>query len=438
MTQLTEDEQVRVALRLVTSPVVSSPDLLLEVRHRIRRTSVRRRVQRFGVGGFAIAMMAMTAVMLNAGVTMTATGPGLAAAANHVLLSGPTGGDLAADTGFTTQVMSTWTAWQQGGANGHYDDGTQLTEQMHLAWAGTTPAGDAAIGVQATVQTGLAVTYFLAGSAGAVTVQGTGPIRTPGRTLGGVIIGTERKVLLSLDVGQPMEYASSRSVAPDGHVSWRFASVHYRDGAAIIAVPTGPKAHEMRFQRVGLASDEDQVYVLNQPVSPYESDDRRLAWNGVFSVNEGLPTPSFDSLERRFNDALYAAGYTDPGQGAEMESGWYAYGRLTDSTEMITGEYQLDDVSRVFAVLLVPGGSPVVVFGGVVNREVDLPVKVRLPDGRGWVVVRADTTITWRIAGPGIQDTGVGHDAALLPGGHELQLRLDTGGTAPKQVSLPA
>jgi hypothetical protein len=451
MSQLTEDDQVRVVLRLAVSPVESPSTLLPEVHCRIRRVTIRRRVRRLTATGGAFAVLAISFVVFHGFGASRQPATGLSAS-EQALLARPTGGDLAGNAAYRSNVLATWTAWVNGPAEVTYQDGSSghLTAQRNVAWIGRTPVGPAAIAVQelqppptpteqqgTPAGPGLYVTYLAADTNGAWAVVAGGTVGVERQTLGGVLLGPTYSVLLSLDIGQPMEYATGQASGASGQVTYQ--PVVYTNGAATIQLPAGaaPEQATLRLAAGSKAATES-VYVGNQPARTRAGVPP--PWYGIYQLTPGVRVPSRAELSARFSDALRTfpqtlGGATTPNLG--RESSWYAYGRLPGGTEVLAGQYRQDDgVTRTYVVLLDRGRDPAVIYGGVATPKRVLPVAVRLPAGRGWVLVRPGARLNWWSTDPARLFGGAARDAALVPGSASLVVRVEPDGAAAKQVTL--
>jgi hypothetical protein len=423
------EEQVRDTLQQVTAPIRPVSTLLPDVRHRIRRTRTRRRVAQTGVT-LAILAMAVSAFTLrptaDGGSPVTEASGATGTMIDSYLMTRPTGGDLRGDQQMIASVMSTWQA---------YGSTRDLTGPQHLAWVGTTPVGQAAIGIQPASPSTLEVTYFLAYQDAPLKVAGGGPVSSTGQTFGAVLLGADQPadqpVVLSFDTGQGMEYSTGRTFGPDGRIYRDYDPVDYNDGAAVITLESVAQAREFKMRRTGVSSYQQQVYVANIPPSPHQDADARTLWGGDLPLTPDVGQPPevgtrlYDQQRQRFNTALYDAGYAEDLPSGESD--WYAYATLPGGTELIAAEYQVDAVSRTYAVLFQAGSEPRVVYGQRVDRNAPLQVCIKLPDRLGWVAVELGATLNW----PG----GSAKDAALLPADTPAVTVTEDGGS-PHEIPL--
>jgi hypothetical protein len=447
---LTEDEQVRVTLRMAVDPVRSSPTLLPEVHRRIRRTTVNRRIRRVTGAGLTIGVLAVTVVVLRPGhVAQAPAANSPLPAAYQAVLDRPTGGDLAA-TEQPRMVLSTYATWVTGPASMTYQDGPggRLAGEPAVAWVGTTPAGFAAITVQELQPpsvtftqsqpsaAGVYVTYLDRSTAGEWQVAADGTIGFGFDDLGAAVIGPDSTVLFALDTGRPMEYATTATITPTGFTERSYRDVRFSDGAAVIPLPAGTELDEVAVQTKDRSVN---TFVTHRAGTAPGKPNTMLPWRGSYQLTPGIMAPPVDVLLTRFENALRLAGYADPNGRNLGVSGWMGYGRRADGIEILVGEYELDDgVARTYAVI-VDGAHVSVAYGGKSSATAVLPVQVRLPDSLGWVLMCRGAVLAWRPVSPTIgQPVGSRREAALVPAGVALHVVVTPVGSESRQLTLPA
>jgi len=282
---------------------------------------------------------------------------------------------------------------------------------------------------------GLYVTY-IGSYPGGMQVAGDGTVGAEQRSLGGALVGPKQDVLVSFDFGEQMSYSSDGVIDHNGHIVRSFHSVRYTDGAAVIQLPAGVDANWVTLRS---ADVNRYFYVTHQP-GGRPTGNELLPWEGVYPLTANGSLPDQDALRRRFEDVLRRADYTDPNLSDFGLGHWYAYGKLPDGTEIIAGQYELafDNIPRTYVLVIAPGKAAQVVFGGVADRSAPLPVQVRLPGHRGWVVVRVGAALSWRPPyAPVTVRPDSAQDAALLPANSTV-VEVTSGGREPRQVTLPA
>jgi hypothetical protein len=393
-------------------------------------------------------------------------------------LTQPTRGDLAGDQAF---VDSAARAWRDGlqrswnGIRGIYDD---LRGQPHVYWAGTTPAGPAAVVLQQAYlhprpdlnldqvnspQTlvGLVATDPVDGVLKLVYDQypesGTGP---PGYFQ----FGPSDRTILVVDRGTPLFFSPAPLRAEDGQVRRDWQQMAITDGVAVAQLPEGGNAADARVVARATAPGPDENAVdapgiLHlEPSSRYleyafrraggfptevpggGTSLRRLQWydEPALDMRVGRPfqlsipaQPQLDWMRKVEDSGLLGSGFSGGGLGA-----WFVRAGLNDGRVALVSELQLgNDPSQIYAVLLKPDGSvDRVIAGGVVDPVSPLPVRLRMPDRQGWVVADYGAALSYRTA-PNAAWQDAGYNAALLPD-DVTEVRVTRHGT-PTPVALP-
>jgi hypothetical protein len=339
------------------------------------------------------------------------------------LLDRPTQGDLAGDAAYRTKVLNLWDRQARNFSRGLGDD---RRGEPHLAWAGTTPAGPAAVVVQlaylheheqlniysANRFSTLIGYYGVAGDGRPELVDYDFWDTDHGSTVGvgAWFVDPEHAVLAVRDVGFPVGWGAQWDYRADGERELLLKELTFRDGAAVVALPSGV--------------DRTRVMVSRMPFRPYRND------NWVQIAGQQFPEEKGRELDWP-NLQLAGTGpirVADPGQvfRAVLESrtfgvrtgdggsNWLATGRLDDGRDVLVGDVTLeDDPSHSYAVLVSPDGEETVVHGGAVDPQAPAPIMIRLPDRAGWVIARAETALSWRTGAGSWHDAGTG--AALVP-----------------------
>jgi hypothetical protein len=377
-------------------------------------------------------------------------------------LTRPTGGDLAGDRTFLNDATS---AWRQG-LTDHL--AANLRGQPHVYWAGTTPAGRAAVVTQRFFQASgglppgdpdrdaLAIGLVAIDPADGklkVVCASYEPYRNPAFGFGQFQFGPGERTILVVVQDSPVWFSPAPITGPDGRVTRDWQPMRDADGVAVATQPDGANPFDARViaSRTRPAADElshagiesgrevagmlwldssttylkyEKPGVTTRPAVP--EVDRRLPWNtddakqmrvGDTSVSPP-PTKPGDYPMSTFVEGLQRAGMTDFGWKHSGAGGWSVVAGLADGRIAIVGEYAEDDhPSRVYAVLLNRDGS---FKGAVAGDQVDpsamLPVRLRLPDGQGWIVASYGGKLTYRVGADG-QWQDAGFNAALLPDG---------------------
>ncbi|WP_433292809.1 hypothetical protein ACQP2F_28985 [Actinoplanes sp. CA-030573] len=388
------DTDIHVALERATEHLSPPPDLLERVRAGGRRRVVRRRAVLFGGLGAAVAA-AGSPLALGRGRGGEVADP-------------VTRGDLAGDRQFLQEARA---AWSRGA------DAFETRSRPHVLWAGTTPAGPAAlISQRATVETApqdlLGWVEPVAGGG----LRGTGSVRLmpPGKVEpGAILIGERRDVLVVADLGQPVDLSADYSFDEDGKVRRTYSRV---------------------------SSGADWVFVRR--VAP-QAENVRIAMIRA-GLGEGIPLDNFgdvvhektnqvpELLDRRLPGATgpweMPGGYDDLfGYHAQTGLGaWQISGATPDGRQFTVRTLPLEDTVRAFWFL----GGPEPHYAGLMRDGV---VRVRLPGQQGVVVAVLNATLRYRTRGAWIPVS----DVALLPdAATELEVR-PRGGGDPRTVPLP-
>jgi len=433
-----------------------------------RRRRARRQVA--VVAGIAVA----TAI---AGVATTAVWPAPSSeqsAAADPRMRQATRGDLAGDRRLLADVTSAWldgieVSYRAG--SGLFDD---LRGAPHVYWAGTTPAGAAAVVLQeahlpSEAQRGERRVKSPQTLVGLVAIDPKdGRLKLVGDQFqgydaappGAFRFGPGDRTVLVVDVGEPLYYSDAARTAPDGTSVREWRRLPVVEGVAVVraagadpadarvaAGDRAPAPHadpgdllrlvpaseylswgERRSQTGGALRGGGFEYYVHEP--------HTLPWKdaGVLRIGTNPRVPRFPS---EFEQVLEDAKAIDVGLRYSGSGGWVVAARLPDGRTAWVGELQQErDASRLFALVMRPDGSVgTVVPGDTVRPEDAIPVRMRMPDGQGWVVAAYGAELSYRTAPDG-RWRAAGRDAALLPDG-AVAVRVDRDGRAPAEADLP-
>ncbi len=433
------EEDLRAALRAYTAEV-SSPDLTGAVRRGAARRRLRRRLTLVAAPVVTVAVLATAVVLvplLTYSAPDTATATTSLSAADRDLLTRPTGGDLAADSGYLAAVAQAWT--RSHGASINEDRGifNHMIGAPHVVWAGTTEVGRAAVVVQMSdlrdhdnvqlTREGVAVLWGFVGPGrdGAPKVVADGYPVPGAPDLEGAWIDPGRTVVLLIDRGNDGEEVSwGLTYARDQKVARRWLPVRWDDGAAVLTAPAGtvPTQARLRFRNgnaeIGNTADDPYPTGLGQVDNRQQwqvpdnwatfpvGADPAQAWAGTLPDGYGA--------EKVFEGDLtgwYPTNWPDVQQVGN--SLWYVVGSTPDGRRLVAGELALDqDQPRVYASVRGPGSAARIVSGPTYPGQ-PVPIRLELPDGQGRLVAAKGKTFAW-------VEGGVPHtarDAALLPAG---------------------
>jgi hypothetical protein len=407
-----------------TADLHPSPSLLQAARTGGRRRLRRRRT--------SLALLTASAIGAVTVVATATVAPDRAAVRyDGTVFDGTTHGDLAGDTPYLAKVVDVWDHSHATSANhgrGIFDD---LRGEPRVVWAGTTPAGPAAVVAQDSnlhehddIQLDHEGIHQLLGFVGPgangapALVADTYP--APG-TEDDIAwyVDRARTVIAALDTSsKPLGVSWSWEYHRDGSVGRTYTPMVTHEGLGLLSLPKGLDGRgTVRVGLMPVTGYPDLRGVLGG--APSGDPDHRLGWFGgggavghtQFRMTSGW-SPTDEQLGQQLEGALdrkqsggdaFSTGYT----------GWYAYGVLPDGRHVVAGERQLEtDPSHVYAVIGA-GADAVVVPGGAVDVQAVLPVAIHLPDGQGWLVAQNHALLDWR-AGSGAW-VAQGSGAALLP-----------------------
>jgi hypothetical protein len=434
----TLEEDLRTALRSWTAGVTSPPELPAAVRRGAGRRQRRRRIALVAVPVAVVAVLA-AAVLVAPRLTYTppdvATATSSLTAADRSLLAGPTGGDLADDTGYVQAVQRAWVASHHESLNADRGIFDHMLGVPTVVWAGTTPAGRAAFVVQLAdlrehdnvqlTREGVALLWGFVGPGrdGAPTVVADGYPVPGAPSVEGAFVGRDRRVLLVADRGYEQEQVSWQlDYGADGRVGRSWTPVPFRGGVALLTAPAGadPAAARLRYRGGYADIGNTQDDPLGAAASPA---DRRLQWQGaerrpVWAVGPDPALAWKGTLPDDFGAEQWLAGILDkrqpslwPDVSMVGSSLWYAVGRTPDGSALVAGEKTFDaDPSHVYAALRRDGGTPRVV-GAPTHPDQAVPVRLALPDGQGTLLAAKGRTFTWVEGGTGRS----ARDAVLVP-----------------------
>lgn len=456
MTTDNDTDVVRRALRDATDDLAPGPDVLSRARHGGRRRQLRRRTALAGVAGVAVlAVLAAGAQLTRWPDRGPVTIPSSDVGDN--LLTGPTGGDLAGDADYLSAATL---AFRHGHRNPDPNGQVQppvvfrhLVGSPHVAWAGTTPAGRAAIVAQATEVTDrsalgtedanlygrhVVLAFVAQGRDGTPAVLANEVLLTPTAdtyNTSALRFGPDRSTLLVADLSRPVWYSTKRGYGPNG-VRRNWTAVPFQGNAAVLTVrPGSDPATELVSAATPPVTDgqAEPVLVAGTP-DPGTQPDNTLGWGGppYYSsgkgsrdqVSLGLPlTAGAHELrgwgtardpETFFDQALRDSPYYDAnGFPAVGRRPWLAYAAPSKDVRVVGSEVQYGtDPSQIYAAVLA-GGKTQIVWGGPAYRAATLPVHLRLPDNLGWLVAAYRANLSYRTATGTWQRAGT--TAALLP-----------------------
>jgi hypothetical protein len=414
------ETELRVALIRATEEIQVSPSLLADVRAGGRSRLIRRRTV-LGAG-LAVATATVGGAVATRFVGRDPTPP-----VASPWFDDPTRGSRAGDKAYLTAVILAW----QREIGPKIRDGNLVTGPPHVVWAGDTPVGPAAVVTHRfrnpSGDPGLMgfIGPDADGRPGPIALGGIGPARSTG-----FLVGERHEVLVMLDTGDRVTYSTGRTYEPDGRITRRFQPLVFSDGAAVVRVPPqrprltlavlrelpdggapvrrGPSEHPLANVHDDLRRQQDTATASGQA----------LDWSATFLPLAGAGAWPSDrealraKLEEKDTPALNP--YRDMVLTVSANpSPWYCYGTTPDGRLLSVREIQYDtDPGRLFA-LLSDRSRTTVAYGGPIDANAVPPVRMRLPDGQGWVVADRGAMLRHRTGDGAWQNAG--RDAALLP-----------------------
>ncbi|MGC4937130.1 hypothetical protein [Kribbella sp. DT2] len=420
------ETDLRERLTAGVADVEAPTDLLDRV-----RAGGSRRLRRRQLG--ALATTALAAVLV-AGVAITAPGvlradrPEVAATPSRAepyaqLTTGPTRGDLAGDRQYLSEILAAWKAYT--GPTGEPVHVDLRGSEPHVAWAGRTPGGRAAIIAQrgylahpgdlpprseGTRHTMLG--FFADGADGRPTlIKEAGPGIG---AIGGLMVGdAAHRTLVVIDDGTPTGLSTRRDYLADGTSRHRYDPLTFKDGVSITMLPAGTDPDAVRVKQ--LAPGSVPLALMGTGTVDGERIPEHRLWPG--KDKESWPMTAAGGDLRTAAHQVFAAAtgkVRDQDAYSFATSTWAAYGVTPNGSRLILGEMALDrDPTRSYAILTRPGGRLTVVPGGEPDRMSDLPVKVKLPDGQGWAVASRGAQLDYRLSGGSWK--GLRTNALLVP-----------------------
>lgn len=428
-------------------------DFVERVVHRGRWRSARRRVGLVAGGAFMVVTLAAAGIAVLGGGRPPVTDQRLAA---------PTRGDLAGDQQLLEAAVRVWREGITVSPNAHRGIFDDPLSDPHVYWAGTTPAGPAAVVMQAfylhqhgnldpsdanQVQTlvGLVGTDPASNE---LTLLGD-QYRADGSEPGAFRFGPEDRTVLVVERSRPVYIATHRTLTLQGHGLRNWQPLVFTDGVAVFQVPVPDDPADIRLveratppeptdlgrdfpalmvetasqyvrsvkdlQRRGTGSSGDDLDVLEELAEQARRNDHRLPWLDPACRLLGEPRPPIDEPIAVFADMLWEWGTIDPNQSS-TPGGWCILVGIADGAAVLVSELQEDaDPSRIYAVTVDAGDAPVrAQVGPEVDPAAPLPVAIKLDADHGWVVAAYGSRLSYRTTVDGGWTDG-GTDAALLP-----------------------
>lgn len=427
--------EVRRTLRLAARDVEVPRDLVGRARHGGRRRMRRHRIA--VIGGVLAATLAGAA-----GVTNLAEQPSPAPDTfGDQLMSHPTRGDLAGDKQYLREVVSIYAETRDQTPLA----GLGVTEHpvgpAHVVWAGNTPAGPAAAVAQRTKlpedskeiggDTGVLIKFFGAAPNGRPEAVGTDYFghHTWESKSSAFLVGQDRSVLVVLDTGAALDFSTQRTYTATTITRTDWAPLRFSDGAAVLTVPPQRGRYSVAVRE---HDGGDYVGIGNLTDPAEQPADKGLDWRtppndqspgaqpARFPVNGADPT-----LADCWHECASAETYRrllGSGEPHDLEpqasladaQDWIAYGKTSSGALFIACDLRVgSDPTRSMIVIEGKSGPPTTLYGPPVERRSPLPIMIELPGQEGWLVVRKDARLEYRVGAHDWVDAG--QNASLLP-----------------------
>lgn len=446
-----DNTQLTTAMREATEDLEPQDDFAAAVLRGGRRRRTRGRVAIGAAITGAVAAAVVAAVAVPARLSAPPPGEQHDGPKQEQLLA-RSGGDLVHDR---DTVRLATTAWQDSVDTTYVNEFGYLSHRLgepHVYWAGTTPAGAAAVITQAAV---LPASDNVEASDRGQRVVAVGLLVTsPGakRELelvgvqfdgdhngyGGYFVFPDNRTVLGIEpeAGLALFVSPNTAIGAGGRSRRHWTELPGHDGVSYTQLPEPANPRNIRLAVSQAGGDPNAGEQKLGAHLPLLSAVDYIAEREGVDVDNGLPWPARDmtvgdetTLPRTpldlFGTALRESGLLDSASFDEEELGahWQVVAGMADGRTMIVGPYQeLDNPAYLFTVLVRAGGAvEKVARGPAVDPDAVLPVRVRLPGGQGWVVAAQGHQLTHRTGGAWSAPVA---DAALVPDA-TTQVRVD-------------
>jgi len=411
--------------------VEPAPDFAAAV---LRGGQARRQRRRLAVAASAVAVVALVA-----SGAFALTRDHQEAQVGDPRVTQPTRGDLAGDDTFRQAAIAAWQRSRTTSAsalNAKYE----TIGGPHVYWAGSTPAGPAAIVLQqvdlrpepdsapdwegATTVEALVATDPADGQLKVVADDwsphpeqqlGFGAKFGPGdRT---VLIETSEQTLF---FSEGVELRNHRLVRDwqqvpvlDGVAQVQLPADADPAGVLVVARETKPgpedtkSSNALLLTRAAVYRSMGSSLTIGEDFYPPPTG---LRWPGRY-LSVGDPVDQRE-VDRTYTENVF--GKLPTGDWCSFGGSWWVAATLPDGTIAVLSDVQADaNPARLYGLLIRPDGSTEVYDAGEVDAGAPLPARFRLPGGKGWLVADDGKTISYRTETGGWQDAG--SNAALLP-----------------------
>lgn len=443
-------EKLRTALRGATVGLETPPSFAGEV---VRGGARRVRRRRLLVAGVAAATALAVGGTVIAG-WQTVSEP--AQVATDPRLNEPTRGDLAADTEFLNDAVR---AWQRGLPDERMagpDAPGRLAGRPHVYWAGTTPAGRAAVVMQAAStqpkegQETPEVREVLQGLVAIDPATGTEKLVAVYPPVGRDIayrFGPQGTTVLAIEQNRPQYLSPDVVYGANDHAERTWQPMTPRDGVVIGQVPagTGAMGPLIVLGDPAQATSEDDAFLISAKgvVDEWAAKQRNgLPWGEpggsshmMWAGTQPDGWQDMGKLHQRLIKKLHASPLVDPLRGrTDDPSTWYLSVGLANGATASIGEFQAPYDARARIYVAISGPAESVSYVGPTDSAKPLPVLVKMPDQQGWAAAAKGATLSYRTTVDGTWQ-GERADALLAPVG-TVQIQVTRPGREPVTVDI--
>lgn len=386
-----------------------------------RRQARRRRA----VAAAVVAVIGVTGVGVSAVQRNSPPGDSRVAVATQ--------GDLAGDRALVEKAIEIWkgTTTLPGGM---ILDGEPIGDP-HAYWAGSTPAGNAVVVVQEAVVNGVTQTrrglVATDPADGATKLVGLSMSMNPDATESGFQFGPGDRTFLTVHGSQPAFVSPTVTRQADGQVRRDWTRLSASGGVSVWTAPDGVDLAGVRLvanhdsptavslpERV-LITRKASVFVRDGLVLTLHGQDLsplHYPWTDPTDkiVQVGMDPANLPQFGYGMEQALLDAGMVDVRSSIRTEMKFVRSGvttlEIVDSVKwrihdtfangdglQVAQVFEESGTTRLYAIISNHGGTPTkVVRGPGVDPASPLPVKMRLPDGKGWVVGAYGANLRYR------------------------------------------
>jgi hypothetical protein len=336
----------------------------------------------------------------------------------------PARGNLAQDAAFLKELDQAWDNDETNQVLNLIGEDSEVLTPPHIVWAGTSPAGPAAM-VVAKVRLKNAwdgtvnppdgeawIAGFLGEDEtelGTVAVKDADIVTDVESSAWFVEANGAPRTIAVVDTGGRYVWNTGFARTPDGRLSSENRPVTFTDGVAFVAVPGSADPDEIQVLR-------DGQMVLGGTDNPVGDSFRSMIWGGKAHGPVrigGLGTTDSAAAARRAAVLRSQVLSRLPAGLTTGEPVWLAAGKLPDGTVAVV---YLDTFGRApahtFLALVTSDGGEVRHLGPVTARRA--PVFADLPDGSGRIVVQFGARLRYETATGELSPPA--KDALFVPG----------------------